>query len=115
MDTKIKIRELISQLDSNKDNYLFLADAVVTLSTLLFNLGEEMSSARLAEEQALVGHLDVIPTENYKKMAVSEAQSRAITETEGAYDRAKTDYQSITEIIYSLKAKLNIVEKLSRL
>lgn len=115
MDTKTKIREVISQIDSHKDDYRWLADCVVTLSTLLFNLGEEMSSARLREEQALIGHLDVVPTENYKKMAVSEAQSRAITDTDGAYDRFKTDYQSVTEIIYSLKTKLNSVSQLSRL
>lgn len=115
MDTKTKIREVISQIDLHKSDYHWLADATVTLSTLLFNLGEEMSSARLLEEQTTIGFLDIVPEVGGKKMAVSEAQSRSLADTGANYDRLKTDYQSVTEIIYSLKAKLNNASQLARL
>ena len=112
MNTQEKIKELISQIETYKNDLNWLSYCAVQLAVLLYSLGEEMGSARLLEEQTVIGYLDTI-TEG-KKMSVAESEKRGIVDTQGAYDKLKINYQSILEIIQSIKKRLDSQSQLSK-
>lgn len=103
-----QIHSLLSQIDSHKDDYNWLANAALELSVLLYNLGEEMAKSRLVEEQSMIRFFNIIPADGGKKMTATEADIRAKEETGDAYFRLETNYKSILEIIMTIKKKLDV-------
>lgn len=110
-DTQVKIKELLSQIEANQDNLNWLANCAIQLSVLLYNLGEELGAARLLEEQTIIGYLDITPLEGERRMSVAEAEKRGIVDCQGTYDKLKINYQSIQEIIQSLKKKIDLTSQ----
>lgn len=106
-----QIQELISQISSHEQDLNWLANCVVKLSVLLYNLGDQMSAAKVEEGRTLVGYLDLKLGESEKRMSVAEAEKRAFTDTTGMYDKLRMNYQSLIEIIQSIKKKLDITSQ----
>lgn|SRR3972149_4611710 len=114
MNTQLKIKELLNQINANTNDLNWLSNCAVQLSILLFNLGEELGDARFLEEQTVIGYLEMVPIEGERRMSVAEAEKRGIVDTQGVYDKLKINYQSIQEIIQSLKKKLDLQAQLAK-
>lgn len=108
MNTQSQINQILSELPRHYGDPVTLSNYAVQLSILLYNLGDELAEAELLENQTIVGLLDVIPgEEGGKKMSVAEAEKRGVVDSANQYGKLKLNYQSLVEIIQSLKKKVD--------
>lgn len=107
MNTEQQIRDCLNELPRRYNDPSWLSECAIQLSSLLFNLADDVAEARTQEEAVVIGYIDQIPTENSKRMSKTEAESRGVVDTHDAYERLKLKYQSVVETINSIKKRLD--------
>lgn len=101
------IQQILKELPTHQSNPNQLASDATQLSVLLYNLGDEVAAAELLETQTALGHLDQVLMEGEKKISVAEAEKRGLAETNNEYGRLKLNYQSLVEVIQSIKKQID--------
>lgn len=109
------IEYFLQELPKHYDDPDWLSKCAVKLSTLLYNLGDEMASAKARESSSIIKHRESIDVENGKKMSVSEAEKRATVDTDDEYERYKLQYEAIVETIQSIKKRLDYLTQMVKL
>lgn len=97
----------LAELPKHFDDMNWLSNCAIKLSTLLYNLGDEVAQARFAEYSIAVNYMDAQPTETAKKMSNAEAEKRAVADTKNEYERRKLYYEAVIETINSIKKRLD--------
>ena len=106
-----QIQQSLRELPNLWNHPNALSTKAAELSVLLYNLGDEVTGAELLEHQTLVSYLDKVPEEGGKKLSVAEAEKRALVDTSNEFGRLKLAYQSLVEIIQSIKKKVDIMNQ----
>jgi hypothetical protein len=100
-----EIETLLKQIDQNLQNPDWLTDTLVKLSQELYWHNTKTAQAQLAEDTETIRLLNSNVPDG-KKMAVSEAQTRAVVITQNEYSARKIQAEAIVELLQSLKKKI---------
>lgn len=87
----------------------WISEAIIALSTVNYKVGVAMAQAELNEQSEVVKLLAMRPSEDAKKMTVSEAEKRAVVETNNQYGVYKNMSAGIVEIMNAMKKRLEVL------
>ena len=104
--TKIEI--ILNNIAKYRSNSDWLSEACMELSSHLYYHNTLMSEARLAEKKVVIKLLDICIA-NATKMSVSEAEKRAIVETNNEYGKLKSQAEAIVQAINAIKARVKVL------
>lgn len=100
--------QLIEEIKLHLDDPEFLSNTIVRLSAINYEVGKLMAEAKFNEANSAIGFMNSSLMGD-KKMAVSEAEKRAVVETSNSYELAKNNHDDIAELVNSLKKRLEIL------
>ncbi len=99
--------EFIRDYPNHLDSPEWLSKSIVHLSSLLYTHNTKMALAELDESNAMVRYLS--QENNGKRMAVSEAEVRAKSDTQNRYHEMTAQQEAIIEVIQSIKKRLEVL------
>lgn len=99
--------QFLLEYGQNLDNAEWLSRAIVHLSAFLYDLNRKISQAELDEARIVVSYLDQI--KEGKKMAVSEAEKRALVDTNNARHFVENSNEAVQEVINAIKKRLDVL------
>lgn len=103
-----QLNQLIEDIKLHIDDPEFISTAIVRLSAINYEVGALMAEAKFNESKSAIQFMNSSLMGD-KKMAVSEAEKRAIVETANTYELAKNNHDDITELVNSLKKRLDVL------
>ena len=104
------VEELLTELNKGTHNQdpNWLSDTAIKLSSLLYYHNTETARAELDENKAAVNILDASLISE-KKISATEAEKRALVETNNEYGKLKLQGVAIVEAIQSIKKKVDFL------
>lgn len=99
--------QFLQEYPQNLDSGEWLSRSIIHLSTILYDINKKISQAELDESRIIVGYLDQI--RDGKKMAVSEAEKRALVDTNNAKHLMENSAEAVQEVINSVKKRLDVL------
>lgn len=99
--------QFLAEYPANLDNGEWLSRAIIHLAALLYEHNKKISQAELDESRIIISYLDQIT--NGKKMAVSEAEKRALVDTNNARHMLENSNEAVQEIINAIKKRLDVL------
>lgn len=103
-----EVAQVIADSKEQLDNPEWLSKAIIRLSSINYSVAKEAALARLAEEAAILNHLNSPQLEG-KKMTKTEAETRAIVETNNAHEGYDNMYNAINELVNSFKKRIEVL------
>ncbi len=100
--------QLIDEIKLHLDDPEFLSNAIIRLSAINYEVGKLMAEAKFNESKSATDYMNSTLF-GEKRMAVSEAEKRAIVETNNDYELAKNQHDDIAELVNSLKIRVNVL------
>src|SRR6266702_479637 len=91
----------------NLDSPEWLSRGIVQLSEILYDLTKKLHQAEFDENRLTIQYLDNI--QNGKKMSVSEAEKRALVDTNNAKHFLENSIETIKETINAIKKRLDVL------
>lgn len=106
-----EIRKLRDDLkiSANLDNVDFLSKIAIELSNLNIEIGLAAAQAKFAQEAKVISIMDVSAATDEKKISKTEAESRAIVDTENSYEALDNEREDLAELVNSLKKRLDVL------
>jgi hypothetical protein len=106
MEWRTQLNSILDKIKLNLDDPNWLSDAVVVLASLLIHSSEDISRAQLRENATALAVMDA---GGEKRVTVSEADKRAIAESENLYKQLTLEREGIIETVNALKIRLNVL------
>lgn len=103
----LSFENFLQEYPQNLDSSEWLSRSIVHLSAMLYEINQKISQAELDEARTMVSYLDQIT--NGKKMAVSEAEKRALVDTGNAKAFMENSNEAVQELINSIKKRLEVL------
>ncbi len=99
--------QFLQEYPQNIENAEWLSRSILHLSAMLYEINKKISQAELDEARAIVGYLDQI--REGKKMAVSEAEKRAMADMGNAKHFMENSNEAVQEMINAVKKRLDVL------
>jgi hypothetical protein len=99
--------QFLQEYSQNLDNGEWLSSGIIHLAAILYELNKKISQAELDEYRITVNYLDQI--RDGKKMAVSEAEKRALVDTNNTRHLLENSNEAIQEMIQAIKKRLDVL------
>ena len=100
--------QFIQEYPQNIDNGEWLSRSILHLAAILYDINKKISQAELDEGRIIISYLDQI--RDGKKMAVSEAEKRALVDTNNARHFMENSNEAVQEMINSIKKRIDVLE-----
>lgn len=97
----------LQEYPQNLDNGDWLSSSLLRLSHMLYDLNKKISQAELDEHRIIISYLDQI--RDGKRMAVSEAEKRAMVDTNNAKHLMENSNEAVQEMIQAIKKRLDVL------
>lgn len=99
--------QFLLEYPQNLDNGEWLSRSLLHLSAILYEINKKTAQSELDEARTMVAYLDNI--QNGKKMAVSEAEKRAMVDTSNAKHLLENSNEAVQEMINAIKKRLDVI------
>lgn len=106
MLTRDQFNQLLTDIPRHLDDPVWLSNALISLSLFLISSSEEVARAQFQENGSALGYMD---NSGDKKMSATEAEKRAIVETQSGYKQLLLEREGILETINSIKKRIEIL------
>jgi len=99
--------QFLQEYPQNIDNGQWLSSSILHLAAILYDLNKKTAQAELDEARTIVSYLDMI--KDGKRMAVSEAEKRAMVDTGNAKHLMQNSNEAVQEMIQAIKKRLEVL------
>lgn len=106
MLTRDQFNQLLTDISRHLDDPVWLSNALISLSTFLISSSEEVAKAQFKENGSALGYMD---NSGDKKISATEAEKRAIVETQSEYKQLQLEREGILETINSIKKRVDVL------
>lgn len=103
----LSFEQFLLDYPQHLDSPEWLSRGIIHLSVMLYELGTKIHQAELDEARITINYLDQI--RDGKRMAVSEAEKRALIDTGNARHLLQNSNEAVQEIINSIKKRLDVL------
>lgn len=103
------IEPFLLEYPTHLDDVDWLSRAIVDLSAILHTIYKQLAQAELDESRMIVGYVDQMTGRDVKKMSVSEAEKRAMSDSNNAKHFLENEKDAVLELISSIKKRIDVV------
>lgn len=99
--------QFLQEYPQNLDSGEWLSRSILGLAAITYDLNKKIAQAELDEARTVVNYLDRV--KDGKKMAVSEAEKRAVVDTGNAKHLMQNSNEAVQEMIQAVKKRLEVL------
>lgn len=108
MKPKSDIELILDEVKDHMDDPQWLSSACVTLTSAMYYHNTEMARAEYEERKIVVAWLEGNSAMG-RKVTVSEAEKRGVTETNNEYGKLKAQGEALIEVINAIKMRIRVL------